>query len=133
VGVATHLTHPQQMRPPTVGVARWDAMAYEVEAEDGKEGVVSRVTVVPLEKLENVLAMTASVRKRPWTETLYAGTERSSPLVPRGRRRSGLVHHVRHLERPKTPHPAPDESRSHTERTLEPAVPNRSVEVTRTG
>jgi hypothetical protein len=69
----------------------------EVEAEDGKEGVgVQKFTVVPLETLGNVLALTASVRrggsyrdsvgeKRPWTETLCAGTGCSSPVVPRGR------------------------------------------------
>jgi hypothetical protein len=70
--------------------------------------LASRVTIVPLETLENVLTLTASVKRGSSGDSVSEEETMDGDLLrgdgvlescsSRGRRRSGLVHHVRHLE-----------------------------------
>ena len=125
----------------------------EVEAGDGKEDDVAQgFTIVPLETLENVLALMASVMRGGSNRddvgeeaeiTEGDGLRGDEPLQPGNSprllppppalraRASRAVSYASWTTDSATP--APDESRSHTERTLSPAVPSKSVEAERTG
>ena len=118
-----------------------------VEAEDGdSDDVAQGFTIVPVETPENVLALTASVRRGGSNRDSVgegditegdalrgvAPLQSSSspvPLLPGRARASRAVLYASWTT--ESAAPAPNESRSHTERMPPPGEPNRSVVVER--
>jgi len=141
----------------TEGIPPLPASRGDVEDEDGKEGdddvVTQGFTAVPAETLENVLALTAWVTgggsNRDSVEGVEAAfTDGEAPRgdaelqscnspglplpLPACARASRAVPYASCTAESAVP--APDESRSHTERMLPPAEPNnKSEDVGRTG
>jgi hypothetical protein len=141
----------------TEGIPPLPASRGDVEDEEGKGGddvVIAQGFAVPAETLENVLALTACVTGGGSNRDGVEGVEAAftdgdalrgdaelqscnSPELPpipppasRARASRVLPYASCTTERAV---PAPDESRSHTERMLPPAEPNKSEDVERAG
>ncbi len=130
----------------------------DVEDEEGEEGaddvVAQGFTTVPVEPLENVLSLTACVTRGGSKRDSVEGVEAaftdgdalrgdaepqscSSPALPPLPLPAYCACASRALPyascTTESATPAPDESRSHTERMPPPAEPNKSEEVERAG
>lgn len=134
----------------TEGIPPLPALRGDDEGEEGKEGdndmIAQGFTAVPAETLENVLALTACVTGGGSNREAFNDGEAlrgdaelqscNSPGLPlplpasRARTSRALPYASCTAE---SAVPAPDESRSHTERMLPPAEPNKSEVAERAG
>ncbi len=141
----------------TEGIPPLPASRGDVEGEEFKKGDVVVVfaqgfTAVPVETLENVLSLTACVTRGGSNRDRVEGVEaaftdgealrgdaelqscnspRELPLPGSRARASRAISYASCTA--ESAAPAPVESRSHTERMLPPAEPNKSEDVERAG
>jgi hypothetical protein len=136
----------------TEGIPSLPASRGDVEDDEGKEGDDDVVTqgfpAVPTETLENVLALTACVTgggsNREGVEAAFTDGEGlrgdaelhscNSPGLPLPASRARASRALPYAScTTESAVPAPEESRSHTERIPPPAEPNKSEDVERAG